>query len=100
MTEQEIKIQNEVIKLSKNKHVMIEFSSRGFNVIKESTCIRDQYRVMIYLLEPQVPADLDAWAEAIVKAEYHIDCIEKEIIHEHQNPNFYKSTMSKIYNPL
>lgn len=99
-TEQEKKIETALFQLIETAGNMLrlEFisSTRPSSNREEKTGVRRDYDIIyLTLKEPSFPIDLDEWAEAIVKAEHLVGKIEKERIHERQNPNFFKAVIAK-----
>lgn len=104
-TTQEQKIEEALFELIKNagKLLRVYFVSqdeivRNGRVMKTSVNKYD-LTVALHLVEPTNPAELNEWADAIVKAEELIEGLIKERYHEYQNPNYFKAIIAK-YNGL
>lgn len=104
-TEQEQRLETALFELIKNAGNMlrVEFisndrsyrDSRDGEKIK-SIAYKQEGQVLLTLVEPVVPIELDQWAEAIVKAEELVGMVEMERAYEYQNPNYFKSITAKF----
>lgn len=107
-TPQEERIEKALFELIKNagKFLTVNFiaksdlqmSSRAESE-KKTQAYKWNTRVTLNLIEPTNPAELNEWADAIIKAEELVDGLIKERYHEYQNPNYFKAIIAK-YNGL
>lgn len=103
-TEQELIIDKSLFSLidKAGNNIVVDFISREKlcrdNRLESDSSVayRVDGKVILILIEPSCPLDLDEWGEAIVKAEELLEMIELEMSHECNNPNFFKATVSKF----
>lgn len=104
-TKQEEKLEKALFELVKNAGSMLDVylysqqeavrENRSGQKIK-STATKDYNKVILTLVEPTTPAELNEWAEAIVKAEELVEMVLAERMHEYQNPNYFRSILAKF----
>lgn len=105
-TKQEQKLEDALFTLIKNagkmlnvnfysQHEAIRESRGGQKIVSSAT--KEHNAVSLVLVEPTNPAELNEWADAIVKAEELVDMVLSERLHEYQNPNYFKSICAKYY---
>jgi len=100
-TEKQRKIANFIEQLTTNFSKYIDISMyrkeeakqrSGRDGIVKTESFIDSYRrtVKIVLVEAENGNELDEWAEALVKAEEHLQQLENERLHELETPDFFK----------
>lgn len=102
-TEQENRLEEALFNLIKNAGSMLRvelfsmqhYQEQGGHNKHISYAIKNDTNVVLRLVEPTCPNDLNNWAEAIVRAEEFVQMIIDERLHEYQNPNYFKAILAK-----
>jgi hypothetical protein len=98
-TDVQQKIEDALIRLLKEyprivsvQMISLSNNERGL----KSGAKRHGERIVITLVEPEMPNDLADWGEAIVRAEEFLELIHQDVYHDFTRPNFFAALRSKL----